>query len=134
MPRRSTAEYSFIKTTSEVGYGTMTQCIQARNVERANAQLFGNLLQKINTKLGGTNTVVSKASKALQKIDWTKSKLTFLNSSPNYLPNQLWSLAYQLLMALQDQTHLLLFPLLSLVMLQSTVIFTRPNYKKRVSD
>ena len=63
MPRRSTAEYSFIKTTSEVGYGTMTQCIQARNVERANAQLFGNLLQKINTKLGGTNTVVSKVSK-----------------------------------------------------------------------
>jgi len=63
MPRRSTAEYSFIKTTSEVGYGVMTQCIQAKNVERANGQLFGNLLQKINTKLGGVNTVIAKASK-----------------------------------------------------------------------
>lgn len=63
MPRRSTAEYSFIKTSAEVGYGVMTQCIQAKNVERANGQLFGNLLQKINTKLGGVNTVIAKVSK-----------------------------------------------------------------------
>ena len=41
----------------------MTQCILAKNVERANAQLYGNLLQKINTKLGGTNTKVYAASK-----------------------------------------------------------------------
>ena len=63
MPRRSTADYSFIKTTAEVGFGVMTQCIQAKNVERANAQLYGNLLQKINTKLGGTNTKINANSK-----------------------------------------------------------------------
>jgi len=63
MPRRSTADYSFIKTTAECGFGVMTQCIQAKNVERGNAQLYGNLLQKINTKLGGTNTKINASSK-----------------------------------------------------------------------
>jgi len=59
MPRRSTQEYSFIKTYAEVHYGVMTQCVLQKNVERANPQLINNLLQKVNTKMGGVNTKVS---------------------------------------------------------------------------
>ena len=59
MPRRSTQEYSFIKTYAEVHFGVMTQCVLQKNVERANPQLINNLLQKVNTKMGGVNTKVS---------------------------------------------------------------------------
>ena len=59
MPRKNTADYSYIKSLSEIHFGVMTQCIQQRNVDRANPQLYGNLLQKINTKLDGTNTKVN---------------------------------------------------------------------------
>ena len=59
MPRRSTQEYAFIKTYAEVHYGVMTQCVLQKNVERANPQLINNLLQKVNTKMGGVNTKVS---------------------------------------------------------------------------
>ena len=68
MKRRSTADYSYIKTTAEVGFGVMTQCILAKNVERANAQLYGNLLQKINTKLGGTNTKINSSVKVRSSL------------------------------------------------------------------
>ena len=58
MPRRDSQIYSMIKEKAELQWGIVTQCVQARNVERANGMFYGNLLQKINTKLGGTNTKI----------------------------------------------------------------------------
>lgn len=63
MARRNTQEYSFIKAQAETQYGIQTQCIQSRNVDRVNGQLLGNLLQKINTKMGGINTRISGETK-----------------------------------------------------------------------
>merc|ERR1712004_168244 len=53
LPRRDSHIYSIVKEKAELVYGVITQCVQSRNVERANATFYGNLLQKINTKLGG---------------------------------------------------------------------------------
>ena len=58
MPRRDSQIYSMIKEKAELQWGIVTQCVQSRNVERANGMFYGNLLQKINTKLGGTNTKI----------------------------------------------------------------------------
>ena len=68
MPRRSTQEYAFIKTYAEVHYGVMTQCVLQKNVERANPQLINNLLQKVNTKMGGVNTKVSCKFLFIQRL------------------------------------------------------------------
>ena len=70
MPRRSTQEYAFIKTYAEVHYGVMTQCVLQKNVERANPQLINNLLQKVNTKMGGVNTKVSCKFKRITSKTW----------------------------------------------------------------
>lgn len=59
MARKDTQQYSFIKSLAEIQYGVMTQCVQSRNVDRCNGDLLGNLLQKINTKMGGLNTRIS---------------------------------------------------------------------------
>lgn len=58
LPRRDSHIYSIVKEKAELVFGVVTQCVQSRNVERANAMFYGNLLQKINVKLGGVNTKV----------------------------------------------------------------------------
>lgn len=63
MARKNTQDYSFIKSNAEINHGVMTQCIQSKNVDRCNGQLLGNLLQKINTKMGGVNTKISAENK-----------------------------------------------------------------------
>lgn len=63
MARKNTQEYSYIKSLAEIQFGVQTQCIQSRNVDKCNGQLLGNLLQKINTKMGGLNTKISNENK-----------------------------------------------------------------------
>ena len=50
--------YSAIKRVAERKFGILTQCITMKSVLKANAQLFGMLLMKINAKLGGTACIV----------------------------------------------------------------------------
>ena len=58
LPRKDSHIYSIVKEKAELVYGVITQCVLSKNMARANAMFYGNLLQKINTKLGGKNTQV----------------------------------------------------------------------------
>jgi eukaryotic translation initiation factor 2C len=49
--------YAKIKQVGDVKFGVRTQCITARNVKRANNQLIGNVLLKMNAKLNGVNNI-----------------------------------------------------------------------------
>ena len=53
MDQKNTAMYSSIKRISERKYGILTQCITMKSVNKANGQLIGMVLMKINAKLGG---------------------------------------------------------------------------------
>jgi len=53
MDRKDTQLYSVIKRIAERKYGILTQCITKKSVERANSQLCGMVLMKMNAKLGG---------------------------------------------------------------------------------
>ena len=56
--RNGTPFYNRIKQVGDVKFGVRSQCITARNVKRANNQLIGNVLLKINAKLNGVNNIV----------------------------------------------------------------------------
>ena len=58
MERKDTTMYSAIKRVAERKFGILTQCVTMKSVLKANNQLFGMLLMKINAKLGGTACVV----------------------------------------------------------------------------
>lgn len=50
------ATYEVIKQKAELQHGILTQCIKHNNVDRRlNAQLVGNILLKVNSKLNGIN-------------------------------------------------------------------------------
>ena len=53
MERKDTTMYSSIKRVAERKYGILTQCITMKSISRANAQLCGMVLMKMNAKLGG---------------------------------------------------------------------------------
>lgn len=55
------ALYQEIKFTGDVQLNLPTQCIHERNMKKINNAFVTNLLYKINTKLGGVNTVISKS-------------------------------------------------------------------------
>ena len=61
MERKDTHLYSCIKRVSERKYGILTQCLTMKSVQKANHQLYGMILMKINAKLGGVAC----------KIDWS---------------------------------------------------------------
>ena len=58
MERKDTIMYSAIKRVAERKFGILTQCVTMKSVMKANNQLFGMLLMKINAKLGGTACTV----------------------------------------------------------------------------
>ena len=58
MERKDTTMYSAIKRVAERKFGILTQCVTMKSVMKANNQLFGMLLMKINAKLGGTACTV----------------------------------------------------------------------------
>ena len=53
MDQKSAAMYSSIKRVSERKFGILTQCMTLKSAKKANAQLCGMVLMKINAKLGG---------------------------------------------------------------------------------
>ena len=60
MERKDSNLYSTIKRISERKFGVLTQCVTMKSVQKANNQLFGMILMKINAKLGGVAC----------KVDW----------------------------------------------------------------
>ncbi|KAJ3205805.1 argonaute 1 [Clydaea vesicula] len=56
---RNTALYNEIKRIGETDLGLMTQCVVQRKVADQKGGYLGNLILKINAKLGGVNTYVS---------------------------------------------------------------------------
>lgn len=61
LPDKSTARYEEIKRKTETRSRMVTQCVLEKNFSRLdNPQFAGNLLLKINSKLGGVNFKVDK--------------------------------------------------------------------------
>ena len=58
MDQKNVGMYSSIKRVSERKYGILTQCITLKSAKKANPQLCGMVLMKINAKLGGLNVKV----------------------------------------------------------------------------
>ncbi|KAF9764467.1 Protein argonaute 1 [Nosema granulosis] len=60
LPDRGSSRYEEIKRRTETETRTITQCLLEKNVEKLTKPPFvGNLLLKINTKLGGINSVLT---------------------------------------------------------------------------
>jgi len=57
LPQGSTSCYAKIKHTFENLNSISTQCMELRNLKPVKPQTIGNILQKINTKIGGTNNI-----------------------------------------------------------------------------
>merc|ERR1711981_172022 len=55
--RNGTPFYNKVKQMGDVFCGIPTQCMQAKNIDKANSQFIGNMLLKINAKLNGVNNV-----------------------------------------------------------------------------
>lgn len=53
-------QYNAIKKAGDIDYGIPTQCMRQANVVRFNQSISTNVLQKINSKLGGINVVVDR--------------------------------------------------------------------------
>ena len=53
MDTKNAGMYSSIKRVSERKHGILTQCITLKSAKKANPQLCGMVLMKINAKLGG---------------------------------------------------------------------------------
>ena len=70
LPRKDSHDYSLIKKTAELDLGIMTQCVLEKTVlkkdrTKNNIDLMtcGNILLKINHKIGGTNTRIHNQSR-----------------------------------------------------------------------
>lgn len=53
----------FAKAAGDVTYGINTQCIQLKNVLAAKPATLANVCLKINSKLGGVNSVLAEQNK-----------------------------------------------------------------------
>ncbi|KAK6090948.1 hypothetical protein P3W45_000193 [Vairimorpha bombi] len=68
LPDKSTSRYEEIKRRTETETKMITQCLLEKNFGNLQKPPFvGNLLLKINSKLGGENSVISKSSSILNK-------------------------------------------------------------------
>uniref|UniRef100_A0A0P4WKQ8 Uncharacterized protein n=1 Tax=Scylla olivacea TaxID=85551 RepID=A0A0P4WKQ8_SCYOL len=52
--------YARVKKIGDRGIKVLTQCVQGQNVKRNEAPVVGNLLLKINAKIGGINNILGK--------------------------------------------------------------------------
>ena len=53
LPRKNTENYQRLKRCADLEWGTVSQCVQAAHVKKNADQYIGNVLMKINAKLGG---------------------------------------------------------------------------------
>ncbi|WUR02081.1 protein argonaute-2 (AGO2) [Vairimorpha necatrix] len=68
LPDKSTSRYEEVKRRTETETRMVTQCLLEKNFGNLQKPPFvGNLLLKINSKLGGENSVISKSSVILSK-------------------------------------------------------------------
>uniref|UniRef100_A0A0K0F993 Protein argonaute-2 (inferred by orthology to a D. melanogaster protein) n=1 Tax=Strongyloides venezuelensis TaxID=75913 RepID=A0A0K0F993_STRVS len=59
LPCKNADVYMTIKENSDVCYGVMSQCILYKNVSRLSPATLGNLILKLNLKLGGINAAIT---------------------------------------------------------------------------
>jgi len=59
LPRNSSSCYPRIKHVFENQNAISTQCMELRNLKPPKAQTIGNILQKVNTKIGGVNNIAT---------------------------------------------------------------------------
>ncbi|XP_069977752.1 protein argonaute-2 [Penaeus vannamei] len=60
--------YSCIKTVGDLEIRVITQCVKKRCVEECRFVTIGNLLFKINAKMGGINTIWSRRPKLMEQL------------------------------------------------------------------
>lgn len=51
--------YGELKRTSDTEYGIVSQCMLAKHLQKCSPQYIANILLKVNTKLGGKNTIIN---------------------------------------------------------------------------
>ncbi|KAJ1911254.1 hypothetical protein H4219_005994 [Mycoemilia scoparia] len=60
LPTTAASLYNSIKRVAYLKLGVHTQCMQSKHIGRPNPQYCANLCLKINVKLGGVNSVISR--------------------------------------------------------------------------
>ncbi|XP_042203325.1 protein argonaute-3-like [Homarus americanus] len=61
--------YARIKRTGDTEVGILSQCVQATNVTAIKPQTLGNILLKINAKMGGINNVLSRTGMPMVSLN-----------------------------------------------------------------
>jgi eukaryotic translation initiation factor 2C len=68
LPDKGTSRYEEVKRRTETETKTITQCLLEKNVEKLTKPPFvGNLLLKINSKLGGVNSILTNYGPVLKE-------------------------------------------------------------------
>lgn len=55
-------QYQDVKKSAELRCGMLTQCLKSGTVDRMNPSTLSNILLKVNSKLGGSNQMISRQS------------------------------------------------------------------------
>ena len=77
MDTKNAGMYSSIKRVSERKAGLLTQCITLKSAKKANPQLCGMVLMKINAKLGGVAVKIHWQGLKDSRTGFSKWKLCF---------------------------------------------------------
>lgn len=56
-------QYQDVKKSAELRCGMLTQCIKSGTIDRMNPSTLGNILLKVNSKLGGSNQIIAQQSR-----------------------------------------------------------------------
>jgi eukaryotic translation initiation factor 2C len=59
-PTTDASAYGDLKRASDTEVGIVSQCMLAKHIQKCNPQYIANILLKVNTKLGGKNTVIAE--------------------------------------------------------------------------
>lgn len=59
-PTTDAHSYGDLKRASDTEVGIVSQCMLAKHIQKCNPQYIANILLKVNTKLGGKNTVIAE--------------------------------------------------------------------------
>ena len=62
LPNKNAETYHRVKKNCEIRLGMVSQCMQASNVAKNQAQYISNVLMKLNCKLGGTTCSIKEVS------------------------------------------------------------------------
>ncbi|DBA02257.1 TPA: hypothetical protein N0F65_007667 [Lagenidium giganteum] len=66
-PRQDALSYGDLKRASDSQYGIVSQCMLSKHIDKADPMTIANLLLKVNTKLGGKNTVLRQPLPKVQQ-------------------------------------------------------------------